>query len=41
MRKLNHIQYDIEYHEVWTTKYRYKVLSESIAERRRELIRQS
>ncbi len=41
MRKLSHVQYDIEYHIVWTTKYRYKVLNGRIAERCRELIRQS
>ena len=41
MRKSSHIQYDIEYHIVWTTKYRYKVLRGRIAERARELIRQS
>ncbi len=31
----------IEYHVVWTIKYRYKVLSGRIAKRCRELIRQS
>ena len=41
MRKLSHVQYDIEYHIVWTTKYRYKVLNGKIAERARQLIRQS
>ena len=41
MRKGSHVQYDIEYHIVWTTKYRYKVLVGKIAERTRELIRQS
>jgi len=41
MRKSNHVQYDLEYHIVWTTKYRYKVLKGGIAERARELIRQS
>ena len=41
MRKISHIQYDIEYHIVWTTKYRYRVLNGKIAERARELIRQS
>ena len=41
MRKGSHVQYDIQYHIVWTTKYRYKVLSGRIAERARELIRQS
>ena len=41
MRKSSHVQYDIEYHIVWTTKYRYKVLNGRIAERCRNLIRQS
>ena len=40
MRKSAHVQYDIEYHIVWTTKYRYKVLCGKIAERTRQLIRQ-
>lgn len=40
MRKGAHVQYDIEYHIVWTTKYRYKVLEGKIAERARVLIRQ-
>ena len=41
MRKASHVQYDIQMHIVWTTKYRYKVLTGRIAERVRELIRQS
>ena len=41
MRKSSHVQYDLQYHIVWTTKYRYRVLSGRIAERARELIRQS
>ena len=41
MRKSSHVQYDIQYHLVWTTKYRYRVLNGKIAERARELIRQS
>ena len=41
MRKSTHVQYDLQYHLVWTTKYRYKVLNGRIAERTRELIRQS
>jgi putative transposase len=36
----SHTVYDIEYHVVWTTKYRYKVLRGKIAVRLRELIRQ-
>lgn len=34
------MQYDIQYHLVWTTKYRYKVLTGRVAERAREIIRQ-
>ena len=41
MRRASHVQYDLQYHLVWTTKYRYKVLNGKIAERTRELIRQS
>ena len=41
MRKSSHVQYDIQYHLVWTTKYRYKVLENKVAYRVRELIRQS
>ena len=33
--------YDIKYHLVWITKYRYKILRGRVAERARELIRQS
>lgn len=33
MRKTAHVQYDIEYHIVWTTKYRYR--ENKIAERAR------
>lgn len=36
----SHAVYDIQYHIVWTTKYRYKVLHGKIAERLRELLRQ-
>ena len=32
--------YDIKYHVIWITKYRYKVLNKPIASRLRELIRQ-
>jgi len=39
-RKGSHTVYDIQYHFVWTTKYRYKVMQGKIAERLRELIRQ-
>ena len=41
MRKSSHVQYDIEYHIVWTTKYRYRVIVGKIAERARKLIIQS
>ena len=35
-----HSVYDIKYHLIWTTKYRYHVLTGEIAGRMRELIRQ-
>ena len=35
-----HTVYDIKYHVVWVTKYRYKILKGEIAERARDLIRQ-
>ena len=41
MRKGSHTQYSIEYHIVWTTKYRYKVIEGRIAKRLREILRQS
>ena len=37
----SHTVYQIEYHFVWVTKYRYKVLSGEIASRMRELVRQA
>jgi putative transposase len=37
----SHTVYQIEYHFVWVTKYRYKVLSGEIAERVRDLVRQT
>ena len=37
----NHMVYNIEYHVVWITKYRYPVLKGEVALRARELIRQS
>ncbi len=40
-RKGSHTVYDIQYHLVWVTKYRYHVLRGEVAERARELIRQS
>lgn len=36
----SHTVYDIKYHFVWITKYRYKVLQGNIAIRLRELLRQ-
>ena len=39
-RKGSHTIYDIKYHFVWVTKYRYRVLTRPIAERLRELIKQ-
>jgi putative transposase len=35
-----HAMYDIKYHVIWVTKYRYKVMRGRVAERARELIRQ-
>ena len=39
-KKGSHTVYDIEYHFVWATKYRYKILKGQIAERLREILRQ-
>ena len=39
-KKMSHAVYDIKYHFVWITKYRYKVLEGAIAYRLRELLRQ-
>jgi putative transposase len=39
-RKGSHTIYSLKYHLVWITKYRKKVLTGSIAERVREIIRQ-
>ena len=36
--KRSHPQYDIQYHIVWTTKYRYEVLNGTIVEKLRILI---
>ena len=38
--KNGHAAYDIKYHIIWVTKYRYKMLKGEIALRLRELIRQ-
>ncbi len=35
-----HAMYDLKYHLIWCTKYRYKILRGRIAERARDLIRQ-
>lgn len=35
-----HAVFDLKYHVVWTTKYRYKILRGEVAERARDLIRQ-
>lgn len=40
-RRGAHTVYDIQYHFVWVTKYRYQVLRGEVAERARELLRQS
>ncbi len=39
-RASGHAVYDIQYHPVWCTKYRYPVLKGEIAQRCRELLRQ-
>ena len=36
----SHAVYDIKYHVIWVTKYRYKILGGKISYRLRELIRQ-
>ncbi len=38
--KSSHVVYDIKYHIIWVTKYRYKVLGGQLSRRLRELIRQ-
>ena len=40
-RRGSHTTYRIEYHFVWVTKYRHKVLGGDVAERLRELVRQT
>ena len=37
----SHTVFNIEYHFVWVTKYRYKVMTEEVALRVRELVRQT
>ncbi|MFT8873000.1 MAG: IS200/IS605 family transposase [Sporolactobacillus sp.] len=39
-QKSSHAVYDIKYHVIWVTKYRYQVLRGQVAMRARELIRQ-
>jgi len=39
-RKGTHTVYDIQYHLVWVTKYRFHVLHAEIAERARDILRQ-
>ena len=39
-RRSAHAVFDIKYHLVWVTKYRYKILRGRVAERARDLIRQ-
>jgi len=39
-RKTSHSVYDLKYHIVWVTKYRYQVLRGGVGVRTRELIRQ-
>ena len=39
-RSGSHTVYDIKYHFVWITKYRYKILRGKIAERAREILAQ-
>ena len=40
-RKSSHSCYNIKYHIIWCTKYRYQVLEKSIQIRLREIIRQT
>jgi len=40
-RKGPHTVYDVQYHFVWVTKYRYHVLTGDVSLRARELIRQT
>jgi putative transposase len=40
-RRSAHAVFDIKYHLVWITKYRYKILKGRVAERARDLIRQT
>ena len=40
-RRGSHTVYNLQYHVVWVTKYRYQILRGEVAERARELVRQS
>jgi len=40
-RRSSHTKFKLEYHFVWVTKYRYKVLTGDVGLRVRELVRQS
>jgi putative transposase len=40
-RRSAHATFDLKYHVIWITKYRYKILRGRIAERARDLIRQT
>jgi putative transposase len=35
-----HAVFDLKYHVIWCTKYRYKIMRGRVAERARDLIRQ-
>ena len=37
----SHTVFQVEYHFVWVTKYRYKLLTGAVAERVRELVRET
>ena len=39
-RQNSHAVWDVKYHVIWVTKYRYKVLRGEIAARTRDLLRQ-
>jgi putative transposase len=39
-RQSAHAVFDLKYHVIWCTKYRYKILRGQVAERARDLIRQ-
>ena len=39
-RKWSHTTYDLKYHIIWCTKYRYRVLTGEVANRIRELVRE-